>query len=153
MSQGYKRSFDMPLPSIEDSEEIDIELTDWESESAYSETESDRAFIATSDEHIEATSHDSSYFPSETEDLSSQSSSDDENIMDLVSLLANGEFSAHLVKNCIELGEYGPLTILDERDVNVDKGTTTQYLISCWVDGEALSKVLDLLNVPRLDDY
>ncbi|KAL4935501.1 hypothetical protein BDV06DRAFT_228772 [Aspergillus oleicola] len=136
MNQDYKWDFDIPLPSVEDYEEIDLDLTDWETESTYSETESDRDFITTSDIYIETISHDPSYCPSETEDLSSQSPSDDGKIMD---------------PNSIQLGEYGPLNILDERDVDVDKGTATQFLISCWVEEEKLSQLLDLLEVPKPD--
>ncbi|KAL4961354.1 uncharacterized protein BDV14DRAFT_203808 [Aspergillus stella-maris] len=136
MSQDYKWDCDIPLPSVEDYEEIDLDLTDWETESTYSESESDRDFITTSDIYIDTISHDPSYYPSETEDLSSQSPSDDGKIMD---------------PNSIQLGEYGPLNILDERDVDVDKGTATQFLISCWVDEEKLSQLLDLLEVPKPD--
>jgi hypothetical protein len=81
--------FNTPLPTIEDTdEEFDIQFTDGETESVYSETESDRAFIDILDNTPEV-DYDPSYVPSEDEETSSSSSeiSDNEYFYDHVSAI------------------------------------------------------------------
>jgi hypothetical protein len=146
MSQDFSWNFDMALPSVEGVEDIDLELTDWESDSTYSETASDTAFIASHPDYIELASHDSSYSPSEIEYLSSSESSQDEITASPVCLSSHRESSAHILKSSLGLGNHGQITILDEREVEVDNGTANQFLISCWVDEEMMQKVLDLLH-------
>jgi hypothetical protein len=151
MSQDFSWNFDMALPSVEGVEDIDLELTDWESESTYSETASDTAFIASQPDYIELASHDSSYSPSETEYLSSSESSQDENAASAVCLSSHRESLSHILKSSLGLGNHGQITILDEREVEVDNGTTNQFLISCWVDEEMMQKVLDILHPSEAD--
>lgn len=52
-------------------EEIDIQYTDWESETDPTASESDEAFIVYDDEPIEMEDYDSSYVPTESEEVAS----------------------------------------------------------------------------------
>lgn len=52
-------------------EEIDIQYTDWESETDPTASESDEAFIVYEDEPIEMEDYDSSYVPTESEEVAS----------------------------------------------------------------------------------
>jgi hypothetical protein len=58
-------------------EEIDIQYTDWESETDPTASESDEAFIDYEDEHIEMEGYDSSYVPTESEEGASFTSVSD----------------------------------------------------------------------------
>ncbi|KAL2847262.1 hypothetical protein BJY01DRAFT_246912 [Aspergillus pseudoustus] len=131
-------NFNTPLPTIEDTdEEFDIQFTDGESESVYSETESDRAFIDSLDNNPEV-DHDPSYVPSEAEETSSSSSSE---------ISDNEYFYNHVSLGEPQLGEHGEMCVLDERVFQSANGMVEQLLINCWVDKDVLQDVLDLLNV------
>jgi hypothetical protein len=52
-------------------EEIDIQYTDWESETDPTASESDEAFIVYENEPIETEDYDSSYVPTESEEVAS----------------------------------------------------------------------------------
>lgn len=58
-------------------EEIDIQYTDWESETDPTASESDEAFIVYEDEPIEMEDYDSSYVPTESEEVASSTSCSD----------------------------------------------------------------------------
>jgi hypothetical protein len=58
-------------------EEIDIQYTDWESETDPTASESDEAFIDYENEPIEMEDYDSSYVPTESEEVASFTSASD----------------------------------------------------------------------------
>jgi hypothetical protein len=71
MLGDYINSCQQPEAVLDVDAEIDLEITDGESESEYSETESDKAFIV-SDDYVEFFD-DPTYEPTETEAASESS--------------------------------------------------------------------------------
>ena len=72
MAQSFIWDPNTPLKSIEDDMEdsFDIQFTDAETESEYTETNSDRLFIDTEDD-LPAEPYEKSYYPSDTTETSS----------------------------------------------------------------------------------
>ncbi|KAH1352532.1 hypothetical protein KXX33_008943 [Aspergillus fumigatus] len=97
-------------------EEIDIQYTDWESETDPSALESDEAFIVYDDEPIEMEDYDSSYVPIESEEVASFTTVSD-----------YGE-----IFNERDLGEY--ITVLDEREIEGNDGRMTELLLNFWAE-------------------
>ncbi|KAF4206936.1 hypothetical protein CNMCM5878_006032 [Aspergillus fumigatiaffinis] len=112
-------------------EEIDIQYTDWESETDPTISESDEAFIVYEDEPIETEDYDSSYVPTESEDVASSTSCSD-----------YGESF-----NERNLGEY--ITVLDEREVEGNGGRMTELLLNFWAEESVAEEIRDLLHVSR----
>lgn len=75
MAQSFIWDPNTPLKSIEDDMEdsLDIQFTDTESESEYTETNSDRLFIDTEDD-LPTEHYEKSYSPSDTMETSSDDS-------------------------------------------------------------------------------
>ncbi|KAF7139702.1 hypothetical protein CNMCM5793_007444 [Aspergillus hiratsukae] len=112
-------------------EEIDIQYTDWESETDPTPSESDEAFIVYEDEPIEMEDYDSSYVPTESEEVASSTSCSD-----------YGE-----TFNDRDLGEY--ITVLDEREVDGQAGRMTELLLNFWAEESVAEEIRDLLHVSR----
>ncbi|KAH3522939.1 hypothetical protein KXV55_004187 [Aspergillus fumigatus] len=112
-------------------EEIDIQYTDWESETDPSASESDEAFIVYDDEPIEMEDYDSSYVPTESEEVASFTTVSD-----------YGE-----TFNERDLGEY--ITVLDEREIEGNDGRMTELLLNFWAEERVAEEIRDLLHVSR----
>ncbi|GFF61370.1 hypothetical protein IFM51744_10665 [Aspergillus udagawae] len=112
-------------------EEIDIQNTDWESETDPTASESDEAFIDYEDEPIEMEDYDSSYVPTESEEVASVTSASD-----------YGETFEDR-----DLGEY--ITVLDEREVDGQAGRMTELLLNLWAEESVAVEIRDLLHVSR----
>ncbi|KAH3191745.1 hypothetical protein KXW62_006679 [Aspergillus fumigatus] len=112
-------------------EEIDIQYTDWESETDPSASESDEAFIVYDDEPIEMEDYDSSYVPTESEEVASFTTVSD-----------YGE-----TFNERDLGEY--ITVLDEREIEGNDGRMTELLLNFWAEESVAEEIRDLLHVSR----
>ncbi|KAH1377457.1 hypothetical protein KXW98_002027 [Aspergillus fumigatus] len=112
-------------------EEIDIQYTDWESETDPTASESDEAFIVYEDEPIEMEDYDSSYVPTESEEVASFTTVSD-----------YGE-----TFNERDLGEY--ITVLDEREIEGNDGRMTELLLNFWAEESVAEEIRDLLHVSR----
>ncbi|KAH1968495.1 hypothetical protein KXW53_009220 [Aspergillus fumigatus] len=112
-------------------EEIDIQYTDWESETDLTASESDEAFIVYDDEPIEMEDYDSSYVPTESEEVASFTTVSD-----------YGE-----TFNERDLGEY--ITVLDEREIEGNDGRMTELLLNFWAEERVAEEIRDLLHVSR----
>ncbi|EAL86283.1 hypothetical protein KXW14_009559 [Aspergillus fumigatus] len=112
-------------------EEIDIQYTDWESETDPTASESDEAFIVYDDEPIEMEDYDSSYVPTESEEVASFTTVSD-----------YGE-----TFNERDLGEY--ITVLDEREIEGNDGRMTELLLNFWAEERVAEEIRDLLHVSR----
>ncbi|KAH1413824.1 hypothetical protein KXX35_007175 [Aspergillus fumigatus] len=112
-------------------EEIDIQYTDWESETDPTASESDEAFIVYDDEPIEMEDYDSSYVPTESEEVASFTTVSD-----------YGE-----TFNERDLGEY--ITVLDEREIEGNDGRMTELLLKFWAEERVAEEIRDLLHVSR----
>ncbi|KAH1307392.1 hypothetical protein LV164_008707 [Aspergillus fumigatus] len=112
-------------------EEIDIQYTDWESETDPTASESDEAFIVYDDEPIEMEDYDSSYVPTESEEVASFTTVSD-----------YGE-----TFNERDLGEY--ITVLDEREIEGNDGRMTELLLNFWAEESVAEEIRDLLHVSR----
>ncbi|KAB8077453.1 hypothetical protein BDV29DRAFT_153686 [Aspergillus leporis] len=112
-------------------EEIDIQYTDWESETDPTASESDEAFIVYENEPIETEDYDSSYVPTESEEVASSTFCSD-----------YGESF-----NERNLGEY--ITLLDEREVEGNGGRMTELLLNFWAEESVAEEIRDLLHISR----
>ncbi|KAH2913518.1 hypothetical protein KXW25_000913 [Aspergillus fumigatus] len=112
-------------------EEIDIQYTDWESETDPTASESDEAFIVYDDEPIEMEDYDSSYVPTESEEVASFTTVSD-----------YGE-----TFNERDLGEY--ITVLNEREIEGNDGRMTELLLNFWAEESVAEEIRDLLHVSR----
>ncbi|KAE8372674.1 hypothetical protein BDV26DRAFT_297652 [Aspergillus bertholletiae] len=134
MSNNSTWDQQMPVRSIEEDidEEIDIQITDWETESEYSATKSEIDFIDTLDDFIEIEDHEQSYVPTDTDEMSSLISSDDSTTSQL-----NG------------IGDYGEISVLDEREVEGEGGAVTQLLINGWLEESIVTQVMDIVRLSK----
>ncbi|KAH2988338.1 hypothetical protein KXW58_006115 [Aspergillus fumigatus] len=112
-------------------EEIDIQYTDWESETDPTTSESDEAFIDYENQTIEMEDYDSSYVPTESEEVASFTSASD-----------YGE-----IFDDRDLGEY--ITVLDECEVDRQAGRTTELLLNLWAEESVAVEIRDLLHISR----
>ncbi|KAE8396956.1 hypothetical protein BDV37DRAFT_289837 [Aspergillus pseudonomiae] len=126
MAQSLEWDPNTPLKSIEDDMEdsLDIQFTDTESESEYTETNSDRLFIDTEDD-LPTEHYEKSYSPSDTMETSSD---------DSTSSQVDG------------VGIYGDISVLDEREISGKDGPVTQIWINGWVDENIFRQVMDIIR-------
>ncbi|KAB8227889.1 uncharacterized protein BDW43DRAFT_316401 [Aspergillus alliaceus] len=132
MSNDYTRDTEMLVRSIEENvdEVIDIQTTDSESESEYSATKSDIDFIDTQDDFIGMEDHEQSYVPTDTDEMSSLISSDDATTSQLNSI-----------------GDYGEISVLDEREIEGEDGPVTLLLINGWLEENIANQVIDIVRL------
>ncbi|KAI9041051.1 uncharacterized protein KD926_007468 [Aspergillus affinis] len=104
-------------------EGIDIQFTDGESEPEGSATKSDIDFIDTRYDFSE-TDCEQSYVPTDTDMESSITCSEDSTIQ------VNAT------------GDYGEISVLDEREIDKEDGPVTQLLISGWLDEDIANQII-----------
>ncbi|KAH8431359.1 uncharacterized protein LDX57_009017 [Aspergillus melleus] len=107
---------------------IDLASTDGETESVYTETESDRGFIASDDDFPEI-ADDQTWQPSDVDDRISTTSDEDD------------------IANLKSMERDGHITVLDERDyIMVDGQKETQLLIRFWVKDSIVGDIFNIIN-------
>jgi hypothetical protein len=56
-------------------------------------------------------------------------------------------YSQSLINSKNGIGDYGEISVLDEREVEGEDGAVTQLLINGWLEESIVNQVLDIVRV------